>query len=75
MTWCNETRSLEMNEAHERVLRVLRQGVRDSKRVATCLEFGPPLLHSADQAYKGGPNSGVFLRITCNDATEPRRWA
>ncbi len=27
-------------------------------------------LHSTGQAYKGGPNSGVFLQITCDDAAD-----
>ena len=36
--------------------------------MATCLGFGPRFLHSTGQAYKGGPNSGVFLQITCDDA-------
>ena len=44
--------------------------VRDRKRVATCLGFGPRFLHSTGQAYKGGPNSGVFLQITCDDAAD-----
>ena len=61
---------IEMNEAHERALQAMRQGVRDTKRVATCLEFGPRFLHSTGQAYKGGPNTGVFLQITCDDAVD-----
>ena len=61
---------IEMNEAHDRVLQGIRQGVRDIKRVATCLEFGPRFLHSTGQAYKGGPNTGVFLQITCDDAVD-----
>jgi hypothetical protein len=44
--------------------------VRDRKRVATCLGFGPRFLHSTGQAYKGGPNSGVFVQITCDDAND-----
>ena len=48
----------------------MRQRVRDAKRVATCLGFGPRFLHSTGQAYKGGPNTGVFLQITCDDATD-----
>ena len=32
------------------------------------LGFGPRFLHSTGQAYKGGPNTGVFLQITCDDA-------
>jgi transaldolase/glucose-6-phosphate isomerase len=61
---------IEMNEPHERLLQEIRQGIRDVKRVATCLEFGPRFLHSTGQAYKGGPNSGVFLQITCDDAVD-----
>ncbi|MGO4832483.1 hypothetical protein AB4144_09355, partial [Rhizobiaceae sp. 2RAB30] len=37
---------------------------------ATCLGFGPRFQHSTGQAYKGGPNSGVFLQITCNDRAD-----
>jgi transaldolase / glucose-6-phosphate isomerase len=59
-----------MNEAHERALQEIRQGVFDAKHVATCLEFGPRFLHSTGQAYKGGPNSGVFLQITCDDPVD-----
>jgi transaldolase / glucose-6-phosphate isomerase len=61
---------IEMNQAHERALQAMRLGVRDAKRVATCLEFGPRFLHSTGQAYKGGPNTGVFLQITCDDAAD-----
>jgi transaldolase/glucose-6-phosphate isomerase len=61
---------IEMNEAHERALQAMRQGVRAAKRIATCLEFGPRFLHSTGQAYKGGPNTGVFLQITCADAVD-----
>ena len=59
-----------MNEANEERLQSIRQVVRDRKHVATCLGFGPRFLHSTGQAYKGGPNSGVFLQITCDDATD-----
>jgi transaldolase / glucose-6-phosphate isomerase len=59
---------VEMNEAHERVLQAMRHHVRDTRHVATCLAFGPRFLHSTGQAYKGGPNTGVFLQITCDDA-------
>lgn len=59
---------IEMNPAHEVALTAMRQRVRDAKRVATCLGFGPRFLHSTGQAYKGGPNTGVFLQITADDA-------
>jgi transaldolase/glucose-6-phosphate isomerase len=61
---------LEMIEAHEQILQGMRHAIRDAKRVATCLQFGPRFLHSTGQAYKGGPNSGVFLQITCDDAVD-----
>jgi transaldolase / glucose-6-phosphate isomerase len=61
---------IQMNEGHERQLQSLRHAVRDKNRVATCLGFGPRFLHSTGQAYKGGPNSGVFLQITCDDAQD-----
>jgi len=61
---------VEMNAEHESLLQTLRMTVRDRKRVATCLGFGPRFLHSTGQAYKGGPNSGVFLQITCDEAQD-----
>ncbi len=61
---------IEMNAAHEAILTGMRQRVRDAKRVATCVGFGPRFLHSTGQAYKGGPNSGVFLQITADDARD-----
>ncbi len=61
---------VEMNKAHEAKLQELRHAVRDAKRVATCLGFGPRFLHSTGQAYKGGPNTGVFLQITAEDAED-----
>ena len=48
----------------------IRTSVRDKKKVATCLGFGPRFLHSTGQAYKGGPNSGVFLQVTCDDKAD-----
>ena len=61
---------LEMNEAHTEQLQAMRHRIRDAFRVATCLGFGPRFLHSTGQAYKGGPNTGVFLQITCDDAAD-----
>lgn len=61
---------ITMNEANEKALQAIRLAVRDRKKVATVLGFGPRFLHSTGQAYKGGPNSGVFLQITCDDAVD-----
>jgi transaldolase/glucose-6-phosphate isomerase len=61
---------IEMSANYASELQALRRSVRDQARVATCLGFGPRFLHSTGQAYKGGPNSGVILQITCNDAAD-----
>jgi transaldolase/glucose-6-phosphate isomerase len=61
---------LPMTGDHEGALSATRHRVRDAKRVATCLGFGPRFLHSTGQAYKGGPASGVFLQVTCDDAVD-----
>jgi transaldolase / glucose-6-phosphate isomerase len=61
---------VQMNPEHEAPLQEIRHAIRDSKQVATCLGFGPRFLHSTGQAYKGGPNSGVILQITCDDAND-----
>jgi transaldolase/glucose-6-phosphate isomerase len=58
---------LDMRPEHVAAFQSLRHLVRDRHRVATCLGFGPRFLHSTGQAYKGGPNSGVFLQVTCDD--------
>jgi transaldolase/glucose-6-phosphate isomerase len=61
---------VERSRRHEAILQRIRHRVRDRARVATCLGFGPRFLHSTGQAYKGGPASGVFLQITCDDAED-----
>ena len=61
---------IQMNDSHEKSLQAIRHQVRDAKKSATCLGFGPRFLHSTGQAYKGGPNSGVFLQLTCDDAAD-----
>ncbi len=61
---------IEMNSAHAGLLQGIRRKVRDAKKSATCLGFGPRFLHSTGQAYKGGPNTGVFLQITADDSRD-----
>jgi transaldolase/glucose-6-phosphate isomerase len=59
---------IDRNPAHIETLQRMRVAIRDHTRTATCLGFGPRFLHSTGQVYKGGPNSGVILQITCEDA-------
>ena len=61
---------IERNPAHIAALETLRNAIRDHRHVATCVGFGPRFLHSTGQAYKGGPNSGVFLQITTSDPAD-----
>jgi transaldolase / glucose-6-phosphate isomerase len=61
---------IERNHAHIDSLQHMRLEVRDRRHLATCAEFGPRFLHSTGQAYKGGPNSGVFLQITADDSID-----
>ncbi len=60
----------QLDERYASMLQAIRHQLRDSCQVATCLGFGPRFLHSTGQAYKGGPNSGVFLQLTCDDAAD-----
>jgi len=59
-----------MSEGHEAAIQQFRHKVRETKRVATCLGFGPRFLHSTGQDYKGGPNTGVFLQLTADHADD-----
>ena len=61
---------IERNEVFIDALQKMRLAVRDERHLATCVEFGPRFLHSTGQAYKGGPDSGVFLQITADDAED-----
>jgi hypothetical protein len=61
---------IPMFPEYEAKLQEIRKQIVESKRVATVLGFGPRFLHSTGQAYKGGPNSGVFLQITYDDAED-----
>ncbi len=61
---------IERNPAHIEAMQNLRRMIRDRTKAATCVGFGPRFLHSTGQAYKGGPNSGVFLQITCEDTAD-----
>ncbi|MGC1870903.1 MAG: bifunctional transaldolase/phosoglucose isomerase [Acidobacteriaceae bacterium] len=61
---------IQRDREHEKTMQRLRHKVRDSKKVASCLGFGPRFLHSTGQDYKGGSNTGVFLQITADHAKD-----
>jgi transaldolase/glucose-6-phosphate isomerase len=58
------------DDANQRALQRLRVAIRDTRRVATTLGFGPRFLHSTGQLHKGGPNTGVYIQITADDGTD-----
>ena len=55
---------IDRDHPHVAMLNRLRARLRDATGRATVVGFGPRFLHSTGQAYKGGPNTGVFLQIT-----------
>jgi len=44
-------------------LRTVQLRVRDHRRTATTLGFGPRYLHSTGQLHKGGPPTGLFVQV------------
>ncbi len=61
---------VERTDTSHQALQSIRLRVRDKKKVATTLGYGPRFLHSTGQLHKGGPNSGVFIQITSDDAQD-----
>jgi transaldolase / glucose-6-phosphate isomerase len=58
------------DDVNHDALQRLRLAIRDSRRVATTLGFGPRFLHSTGQLHKGGPNTGVYIQITADDGAD-----
>jgi len=54
----------------EELLQAIRLRLRDSLHVATTIGYGPRFLHSTGQFHKGGPNTGLFIQLTCRDAID-----
>ena len=61
---------LEMNPENHELLQQIRKVIRNHKKVATTLGFGPRFLHSTGQLHKGGPNTGLFIQITSDDTED-----
>ena len=58
------------DDANRTALQHLRVAIRDTRRLATTLGFGPRFLHSTGQLHKGGPNTGVYIQITADDGAD-----
>ena len=46
----------------------IRHRVADRLEACSCLEIGPRYLHSTGQLHKGGPDTGVFLMVSADEA-------
>jgi transaldolase/glucose-6-phosphate isomerase len=65
------TAYIARNATHAALLDELRLKIRDARKVATTVGFGPRFLHSTGQLHKGGPDSVVILQITADDGADP----
>lgn len=68
--YVNFSAFIEKSDTNLDLLQESRLFIRNHKKAATCLGFGPQFLHSTGQAYKGGPNTGVFFQITADSSED-----
>jgi len=61
---------IERSDTHDALIARIRTALRNERRIATTAGYGPRFLHSTGQLHKGGPDSGVFLQLTADDATD-----
>ncbi len=61
---------IDRSAANTAKLEAMRRALRDHLKMPVLLGFGPRLLHSIGQLYKGGPPHGMFLQITAADAED-----
>jgi glucose-6-phosphate isomerase len=54
----------------EREFQELRTAIRDRKKCATAIGYGPRFLHSTGQFHKGGPDTGVFIQVSADDKVD-----
>jgi len=56
--------------AVDAILQSMRAHLRNAYKAPTTLGYGPRFLHSTGQLHKGGPNNGVFIQFTADDAED-----
>jgi glucose-6-phosphate isomerase len=61
------TAYIDPTEEADAAFNDMRAVIRDARRAATTLGYGPRFLHSTGQLHKGGPQTGVFLQVTASD--------
>jgi transaldolase/glucose-6-phosphate isomerase len=63
---------IERTPQTQDALQHIRLRLRDGRRVATTLGYGPRFQHSTGQLHKGGANNGVFLQFVALDTEDAR---
>ena len=58
------------NSAHNALLQRMRRAIGERLGLAVTVGFGPRFLHSTGQLHKGGPDTGIFLQITQDEADD-----
>jgi transaldolase/glucose-6-phosphate isomerase len=58
------------NPANQRALQEIRSMLQNGLHIPSTLGYGPRFLHSTGQFHKGGPNTGLFLQLTAEDARD-----
>jgi transaldolase/glucose-6-phosphate isomerase len=61
------TEYIEESSQYDELIQQLRVAIRKRTGAATTTGYGPRFLHSTGQLHKGGPDSGVFIQMTCED--------
>ncbi len=65
------TAYLARNAEHAGLLDELRVRIRNARKVATTVGFGPRFLHSTGQLHEGGPATVLMLQITADENEDP----
>ncbi|NDJ61347.1 MAG: bifunctional transaldolase/phosoglucose isomerase [Chloroflexi bacterium] len=61
---------LPPTDAIHGTLEQIRRRLRHVTRRAVTIGYGPRYLHSTGQLHKGGPNNGIFIQLTMDDADD-----
>ncbi len=61
---------VERNQQTHAALQRLRRLVTEATNLPVTIGFGPRFLHSTGQLHKGGPDTGLFMQITADDARD-----
>jgi transaldolase / glucose-6-phosphate isomerase len=58
------------NPGTDKLFQEIRALVQNYLHIPTTLGYGPRFLHSTGQFHKGGPNTGLFLQLTADEAED-----